>query len=119
ELPIHGQSRRVPPLGPHRLDLPRFHGGGEGLDAFKERRRTGIEVDPRAPAPHLAPDGDEVDVVGLDVAVRERLWPRHARVRAVLAVAPSVEGTREPARAGPPALDDLDAPVAAGVLEGA
>ena len=61
--------------------------------------------------------GDEVDVVRLQVVLGERLAPRDGGVRAVDAVAPAVERAGEPALARPSALDDLDAPMAAGVLE--
>ena len=53
-----------------------FHASriGRGrLDALPQRRRVVVEVDPRAPAPHLAPHRHEVDVVGLQVVLGERL----------------------------------------------
>ena len=117
ELPVHREPARVPPLGPQRLDLPRVEDGGERLDALPQRRRVVVEVDPRAPAPHLAPHRHEVDVVGLQVVLGERPALRDERVLAVGAVAPAVERAGEPALARPATLDDLDAAVAAGVLE--
>ena len=73
ELPVHGEPARVPPLGPQRLDLPRVEDRGERLDALPQRRGVVVEVDPRASAPHLAPHRREVDVVGLQVVLGERL----------------------------------------------
>ena len=117
ELPVHGEPARVPPLGAQRLHLPRVEDRGERLDALPQRRRVVVEVDPRAPAPHLAPHRHEVDVVRLQVVLGERLALRDEGVRAVEAVAPAVERAGEPALARPAALDDPDAAVAAGVLE--
>ena len=54
---------------------------------------------------------------GCRLCSAERLALRDVRVRAVLAVAPPVERAGEPALAGPPTLHDLDATMAAGVLE--
>ena len=118
QLPVHREAAGVPPLGPQRLHLPGVEDGGERLDALPQRRRVVVEVDPGAPAPHLAPHRREVEVLGLQVVLGERLRLRDEGVRAVGAVAPPVERADEPALARPPALDDLDAAVAAGVLEG-
>ena len=63
ELPVHGEAAGVPPLGPQRLDLPRVEDGGDRLEALPQRRGVDVEVDPRAPAPDLAPHRREVEVV--------------------------------------------------------
>ncbi len=62
ELPVDGEAARVPPLGPQRLHLPGVEDGGERLDALAQRRGVVVEVDPGAPAPHLAPHRRQVDV---------------------------------------------------------
>ena len=98
ELPVHGEPERVPPLGPHRLHLPRVEDGGGRLDALAQRRRVVVEVDPGAPAPRLAAHRREVDVVGLQVVLGEGTPLRHEGVAAVEAVAPPVERAGEPAR---------------------
>ena len=68
--------------------------------------------------PHTSrPHRDEVDVVRLEVVLGERLSPRDGCVHAVEAVAPAMERAGEPVLARPASLDDLDATVAAGVLE--
>ena len=54
----------------------------------------------------------------VEVVLGEGLGPRHEGVLAVEAVAPAVEGAGEAALEGAPALDDLDAAVAARVLIG-
>ncbi len=117
ELPVHGKAARVPRLGPQRLHLPRVEDRGGRLHALPHRWRVVVEVDPRAPAPHLAPHRREIEVARLQVVLREGLPPRDRGVRAVRAVAPTVERAREPALAGPAPLHELHAPVAAGVLE--
>ena len=83
ELPVHREPAGVPPLGPQRLDLPRVEDGGDRLDALPQRRRVVVEVDPRAPAPHLAPHRRQVDVAGLQVVLGERPPLRDVGVRAV------------------------------------
>ena len=83
-----------------------------------QRRGVVVEVDPGAAAPDLAPHRHEVDVAGLQVVLGERPRLRDDGVRAVGAVAPAVERAGEPALARAAALDDPDATVAAGVLEG-
>ncbi len=117
ELPVHGEPARVPPLGAQRLDLPRVEDRRGRLDALAQRRRVGVEVDPRTPAPHLTTHGGEVDVVWLQVVLGKRAALRHVGVRAIGAVAPAVERTDEPALAGAAVLDDLDSTVPARVLE--
>ncbi len=119
QLPVDRKPAGVPPLRLQRLHLPGVEDGGERLDALPQRRGTGIEVDPGAPAPHLAPHRGEVDVLRLQVVLGERLPLGDEGVLAVGAVAPAVEWADEAALARAPALDDLDATMAAGVLEGA
>ena len=118
ELPVHREAARVPPLGPQRLHLPGVEDGGERLDALPQRWGIVVEVDPGAPTPHLAPHRREVEVVRLQVVLGERLRLRDEGVLAVRAVAPPVERADEPALARPSTLDDPDATMAAGVLEG-
>ena len=77
--------------------LPSVHDRGERLDALAQRRGLGVEVDPRAPAPRLAPHGDEVDVARLQVVLGERPRLRDERVPAVGPVAPAVERAGEAA----------------------
>ena len=119
QLPVHGEPARVPPLGAQRLHLPRVEDAGGGLDALAQRWGTRVEVDPRAAAPRLAQHGHEVDVAGLELVVGEGSLLRHVGVAPILAVAPAVERTGEPARAGAPSLHHLHAAVPARVLEGA
>ena len=118
QLPVDREPERVPPLGPHRLELPGVHHRRERLDALAQGRCRVVEVDPGAPTPGLAPHRHEIDVVGLQVVLGERAPLRNEGVAAVEAVAPPVERTREPVVAGAPTLDELHAPVATGVLEG-
>ena len=83
-----------------------------------QRRGVVVEVDPRAAAPHLAPHRRRGRCRPAARLCSANVLPlRDAGVRAVEAVAPAVERAGEPARARPAALDDLDAAVAAGVLE--
>ena len=118
ELPVHGETTGVPPFDPQRLDLPGVKDGGERLDALSQRWSIVVQVDPGAPAPDLAPHGREVDVRRLQVVLGKRLLPRDEGVLAVRAVTPPVERADEPALARTSTLDDLDATMAAGVLEG-
>ena len=68
--------------------------------------------------PHISHrTGIEVEVVLHEVVLGERPPLRDRGVLAVEPVAPPVERALEPACAGPTALDDLDATMAAGVLE--
>ena len=48
---LTGSRNGVPPLGAHRLELPRVHDRGERLDAVPQRWRARVEVDPGAAAP--------------------------------------------------------------------
>ena len=102
-----GSRHGVPPLGAQRLDLPRVE------DAWRRARCTarsggalGVEVDPRAAAPRLAPHRHEVDVAGLEVVLGEGARCGTWVLRAVLAVAPAVERAGEPALAGAAPLHD-------------
>ena len=117
ELPVHGQARRLPPLGPAGRGQPLVLRTGEGLDALPQWRRRVVEVDPGASAPHLAADRREVEVLRLQVVLGEGLRARHEGVGAVGAVAPAVEGADEARLARTTALDDLDPAVPARVLE--
>src|SRR5205807_6607642 len=112
------EAARHPPRGAPPLHLPRVEDRGGRLHALPHGWRLVVEVDPRAPAPHLAPHRDEVDVAWLQVVRGERLAPGDAGIGAVEAIAPAVERAGEAALAGPPAFDEPDPTVAAGVLEG-
>src|SRR5258708_27040408 len=92
--------------------------GRNGLDAVAQRRRIVVEVDQRAPAPQLAPDRGEAQIVGAEIAFIENLGPQHEGVGAVETPAPPVERADEVA-ARPTALDDLHPTVAARVVVGA
>ena len=86
-----------------------FH--ASSVDAAGSRHsRTGgassVEVDPRAPAPHLAPHRHEVEILLHQVVLGERPPLRDRGVRAVGPVAPTVERAPEPTRARPAALDE-------------
>ena len=113
-----GQAACVPPLGPHRLDLPGIEDGGERLDALAQGRGVVVEVDPCTPAPRLGPHRDEVEVFGLQVVLGEGLGLGDEGVRPVRAVAPPVERADESGLAPAPALGDPDPTMPAGVLEG-
>ena len=117
ELPVHGETGRVPLLGAQRLHFPRVEDGGGRLHALADGRRVVVEVDPRAPAPRLASHRNEVDVARLHVVPGERLAPGNTGVRAVEPVAPTVEGAGEAIGARASALDEPYTAMAAGVLE--
>ncbi len=118
ELPVHREAAGVPLLGPHRLELPRLEVRGGRFEGLAHGRGVVVEVDPRAAAPGLAAHRYEVEVFLHQVVLGEGAALGDRDVLAVEPVAPSVERAPEATGADAAALDELHAPVAAGVLEG-
>ena len=116
ELPVGGECAGEPPLRPQVLDVPRVVEGGERRDRVEQRRRVGVEVDERAPAPRLDPHFGETEVGGVAVGFVEEVGLVHERVGAVEAPAPPVERADEPALVAPAVVDELHAAVTAHVV---
>src|SRR5258705_4690968 len=111
QFPVHRQQARLPPLDAQRLHVPFVMPGREGLDTVAQQRRIVVEVDPGAPAPQLAPDRGQAQIVGTEVAFVENLWPQYEGAGTVETPTPAVERADEVA-ARPAALDELHSAVA-------
>ena len=118
QLPVHRQPARLPPLDAQRLHLPGVVDGRERLEAVAQRRGVVVEVDPRAPAPELAPDRHAgADPPGSRLCSSNSSGSQHEGVVSVDAPAPAVERADEGAPI-PVAFHQLYAAMAAGVVVG-
>ena len=116
ELPVGGKHGRLPPGGPHLPHVERVEQLGQRAERRVQRRRVGVHVDERAPAPRVDLALDEMEVVGIECRLGEQLGLVHERVGAVEVPAPAVERADEAAAfAVAPVVDELRRPMAAGI----